>query len=95
MTPQSTAVTEAQLTLPLNKAYKGGKERIRLADGRSLTVTLPPAMLSGQTVQVTAHEPSGDRLSLLIQIVPHELLTLDMPDIHCTIPITPSEAILY
>ncbi|MEM9217991.1 MAG: DnaJ C-terminal domain-containing protein [Cyanobacteria bacterium P01_F01_bin.150] len=87
-------VTEAQLTLPLNKAYKGGKERIRLADGRSLTVTLPPAMLSGQTIQITAHEPSGDRLSLLIQVTPHDFFTLDIPNIHCTIPITPSEAIL-
>ena len=89
--------------MPLNKAYKGGKERIRLADGRSLTVTLPPAMLSGQTVQITAEESSGDtssggalrhHLSLLIQVAPHDLFTLDMPDVYCTIPITPSEAIL-
>lgn len=93
------SITEAQLTLPLNKAYKGGKERIRLADGRSLTVVLPPAMLSGQTIQVTAQESSpgmddGDRLSLLIQVAPHDFFTLEMPDIHCTIPITPCEAIL-
>ena len=92
--PPPSLITEAQLTLPLNKAYKGGKERIRLADGRSLTVTLPQGMLSGQTVQVTAHEPSGDRLSLLIQVAPHDFFTLDMPNVHCTIPITPSEAIL-
>ena len=88
------SITEAQLTLPLNKAHKGGKERIRLADGRSLTVTLPPGMTSGQTIQVTAHEPSGDPLSLLIQVAPHDFFTLEMPDVHCTIPITPSEAIL-
>lgn len=60
-------------------------------------------MLSGQTVQVTAEEPSGNppsevalrhHLSLLIQVAPHDLFTLNLPDVHCTIPITPSEAIL-
>ncbi|NET08810.1 MAG: J domain-containing protein, partial [Symploca sp. SIO2B6] len=80
--------------IPLQKAYKGGKERIRLGDGRSLTVTLPPAMVSGQKIRVKAHEPSGDELSLLIKVAPHDLFTLKMPDVHCQIPITPSEAVL-
>ena len=90
----SASVTEAQLTVPLVKAYKGGRERIRLADGRSLSVTLPPAMLSGQTIRLTAHEPSNDELALLIKVAPHSLFKLRMPDIYCQIPITPSEAVL-
>ncbi|NJM95118.1 MAG: DnaJ domain-containing protein [Acaryochloridaceae cyanobacterium CSU_5_19] len=32
---------EARLTLPLEKAYLGGRERIRLEDGRSLEVNMP------------------------------------------------------
>ncbi|MEB3293516.1 MAG: DnaJ domain-containing protein, partial [Synechococcales bacterium] len=38
---------EAQLTVPLEKAYSGGKERIRLEDGRSLEVNMPSGMVTG------------------------------------------------
>ncbi|MEB3230010.1 MAG: DnaJ C-terminal domain-containing protein, partial [Leptolyngbyaceae bacterium] len=93
-TLQRKGMTEVQLNIALDKAYKGGRERIRLADGRSLTVTLPPAMRSGQTIRVTAHEPSQDQLSLLIKVLHHEVFTLKLPDIYCQIPITPSEAVL-
>ncbi|MEH2386130.1 MAG: DnaJ domain-containing protein, partial [Nostoc sp.] len=37
---------EARLTLPLEKAYQGGNERIRLEDGRSLEVSMPPGMVT-------------------------------------------------
>lgn len=39
---------EAKLSLPLQKAYLGGRERIRLEDGRSLEVEMPSCMYDGQ-----------------------------------------------
>jgi len=39
---------EAQLTVPLDKACSGGRERIRLEDGRSLEVNLPAGGVSGR-----------------------------------------------
>ncbi|NEQ97728.1 MAG: J domain-containing protein [Cyanothece sp. SIO2G6] len=92
--PKRMGVTEVQLNIALDKAYKGGRERIRLADGRSLTVTLPAAMRSGQIIRVTPHEPNQDELSLQIKVLHHEVFTLKLPDIHCQIPVTPSEAVL-
>ena len=43
---------EARLTLPLEKAYAGGRERIRLEDGRSLEVSMPMGMVSGQRIRL-------------------------------------------
>lgn len=50
---------EALLTLPLEKAYSGGRERIRLEDGRSLEVTMPPGMVTGQRIRLKGQGNQG------------------------------------
>ncbi len=42
---------EAKLNIPLEKAYRGGRERIRLEDGRSLEVDMPSGMIDGQKIR--------------------------------------------
>jgi curved DNA-binding protein len=51
--------TEANLTLPLEKAYNGGQERIRLEDGRSLEVDMPPGMVTGQRIRLKGQGMGG------------------------------------
>lgn len=85
---------EARLTVPLEKAYAGGRERIRLEDGRSLEVTMPPAMLSGQRIRLKGQGVSGGDLYLKIDVAPHPFFKLDGADLYCQIPVTPSEAVL-
>jgi curved DNA-binding protein len=85
---------EARLTLPLEKAYEGGKERIRLEDGRSLEVEMPPAMLDGQKIRLKGQGLAGGDLYLKITVSPHKLFELQGADIYCQIPVTPSEAVL-
>jgi curved DNA-binding protein len=85
---------EAKLILPLEKAYRGGQERIRLEDGRSLEVEMPRAMANGQRIRLKAQGLNGGDLYLKISLEPHPFWELRGSDIFCTIPVTPSEAIL-
>jgi curved DNA-binding protein len=85
---------EARLTLPLEKAYQGGNERIRLEDGRSLEVTMPPAMTTGQTIRLRNQGIGGGDLYLKITVDPHPLFKLEGFNIFCQVPVTPSEAVL-
>jgi curved DNA-binding protein len=85
---------EARLTLPLEKAYKGGFERIRLEDGRSLEVNMPSAMVTGQTVRLKNQGIAGGDLYLKITVEPHPLFKLEGSNISCQVPVTPSEAVL-
>jgi len=85
---------EAKLTLPLEKAYRGGRERIRLEDGRSLEVEMPGGMTDGQRIRLQEQGLHGGDLYLKISIAPHPWFELRGTDIICQIPLTPSEAIL-
>ncbi|NET36660.1 MAG: J domain-containing protein [Cyanothece sp. SIO1E1] len=85
---------EARLTVPLEKAYLGGRERIRLEDGRSLEVNLPAAMVTGQRIRLKGQGIAGGDLYLKIEVPPHAFYTINGADIQCQLPITPSEAVL-
>ncbi|MBD2576245.1 J domain-containing protein [Oscillatoria sp. FACHB-1406] len=85
---------EARLTLPLEKAYLGGRERIRLEDGRSLEVDMPPGMVNAQRVRLKGQGIGGGDLYLKITLQPHSFFQLQGFDLFCQIPLTPSEAIL-
>ncbi len=85
---------EARLTLPLEKAYQGGLERIRLEDGRSLEVNMPPGMVTGQTIRLRNQGISGGDLYLKITVQTHNVFKIEGTDIYCQIPITPCEAVL-
>ncbi|MBV8885749.1 MAG: J domain-containing protein [Chroococcidiopsidaceae cyanobacterium CP_BM_RX_35] len=85
---------EARLTLPLEKAYQGGYERIRLEDGRSLEVDMPPGMVTGQTIRLREQGVGGGDLYLKITVSPHSFFKVEGSDIFCQLPINPSEAVL-
>ncbi len=85
---------EAKLTLPLEKAYQGGRERIKLEDERSLEVDMPSGMYNGQKIRLKGQGIRGGDLYLKILIQPHPFFTLRGSEISCEIPLTPSEAIV-
>ncbi len=93
--PTAAARTaEANLTVPLEKAYLGGRERIRLEDGRSLEVNMPSGMVNGQRIRLKNQGVAGGDLYLKIDVAPHPFFKLNGPDIQCQVPVTPSEAVL-
>lgn len=85
---------EANLSIPLEKAYAGGRERIRLQDGRSLEVNMPSAMVTGQRIRLKEQGEAGGDLFLVIEVVPHAFFQMQGVDIACKLPITPCEAVL-
>ncbi|HLO52020.1 MAG TPA: J domain-containing protein [Kamptonema sp.] len=85
---------EARLTLPLEKAYTGGSERIRLEDGRSLEVDMPAGMVSGQRIRLRNLGIGGGDLYLKITVAPHPFFKLERSDVCCQLPLTPAEAVL-
>ncbi|MEA5571009.1 J domain-containing protein [Calothrix sp. UHCC 0171] len=85
---------EARLTIPLEKAYLGGLERIRLEDGRSLEVNMPPGMVTGQTIRLRDQGINGGDLYLKITVEIHPQFKLEGLNIACQVPVTPSEAVL-
>lgn len=85
---------EANLTVPLERAYTGGRERIRLEDGRSLEVNMPPGMLTGQKIRLRGQGVAGGDLFLNIEVPVHPFFQIEGADIYCRLPITPPEAVL-
>ncbi|MBC7970966.1 MAG: J domain-containing protein [Verrucomicrobia bacterium] len=85
---------EARLAVPLEKAYVGGQERIRLEDGRSLEVNMPPGMVTGQRIRLKGQGVAGGDLYLKIDVATHPFFRLEGSDIQCLLPVTPSEAVL-
>ncbi|MGB0564206.1 MAG: DnaJ C-terminal domain-containing protein [Spirulinaceae cyanobacterium] len=85
---------EARLSLPLEKAFNGGRERIRLEDGRSLEVDMPPGMRDGQKIRLRNQGINGGDLYLKITVEPHAHFEVQGRDVFCPVPITPTEAVL-
>lgn len=85
---------EARLSVPLEKAYSGGRERVRLEDGRSLEVGMPPGMFTGQRIRLKGQGVNGGDLYLKIDVLPHPFYKLEGYDILCQLPITPVESVL-
>lgn len=85
---------EANLTVPLERAYTGGRERIRLEDGRTIEVNMPPGMVTGQRIRLRGQGISGGDLFLNIEVPPHPFFQIDGADLYCQLPVTPVEAVL-
>ena len=85
---------EAKLTLGLDEAYRGGKRKIRLEDGRSLEVDMPSGMFNGQRIRLKGQGIQGGDLYLKITVARHPFFEIQGENIYCQIPVTPTEAIL-
>ena len=85
---------EAKLTLGLDEAYRGGKRKIRLEDGRSLEVDMPSKMFNGQRIRLKGQGIQGGDLYLKITVARHPFFEIQGENIYCQIPVTPTEAIL-
>ncbi|MDB9524849.1 J domain-containing protein [Oscillatoria sp. CS-180] len=92
--PSNRRDAEASLIVPLERAYAGGQERIRLEDGRAIEVDMPPGMVTGQRIRLKGQGIGGGNLYLRIEVEPHEFFKLVDNDIFCRVPVTPSEAAL-
>lgn len=89
-------------TVPISflEAAKGAKKRIKLADGKTLDVTIPPGTedrtqlrLKGQGMPGVGGGPAGDAL-VEVQIEPHAFFERKGNNVHIELPVTLQEALL-
>ena len=70
----------------------GGKRRVDLPDGRSLDVTIPAGIDSGQKLRLRG--AGGRETFVAVEVEPHPLFTRKGRDIHLEVPVTLAEAVL-
>ncbi len=82
------------------EAALGAKKRVRLADGKTLDITLKPGTEDGQTLRLKGQggpghgkAPAGDAL-IKVEVNPHRFLVRRGRDIHLDLPVTLKEAVL-
>jgi DnaJ-class molecular chaperone len=88
------------LEVPFLEAVLGAKKRVTLAEGKTLDVTIPPGIESGQTLRLKGQggpgsggAPDGDAL-IEVQIGPHPDFRRVGRDIHSELPVSLPEAVL-
>jgi DnaJ-class molecular chaperone len=88
------------LTIDFVEAATGGKQRLALAPGEWLDVTIPPGIEQGQILRLKGKGgagvgggPSGDAL-IEVLVAPHPFFRRDGDDIHLELPVSLPEAVL-
>lgn len=89
-----------QVRVPFLEAVLGTKQRLNLADGKTLEVQLPPGTDTGQTLRLKGQglpgrggAPAGDAF-VEITVEPHPIFSRDGNDVLVELPITLYEAVL-
>ncbi|MGA1601763.1 MAG: DnaJ C-terminal domain-containing protein [Prochlorothrix sp.] len=85
---------ETDLEIPLERAYQGGVERVRLEDGRSIEVEMPGGMVTGQQIRLRGQGINGGDLYLRVQVPEHPVLKLRGANVFCEVAISPAVAVL-
>ncbi|WP_245625160.1 DnaJ domain-containing protein [Paenibacillus stellifer] len=88
-------MTEAQLDITLDQAYKGGSVTVQ-AGGRTVTVSIPPRAGDGTAVAVPGRSgrPEEDELLIVLRIRPHDIYEVSGGDLRGTLRIAPWQAVL-
>jgi curved DNA-binding protein len=91
---------EAVIELTLEEAFRGGRRRITLADGRDYEVNIPAGVREGQRIRLAGEGgpgvgggPSGD-LFLRVRIRPDSRFRLKDRDVEVDLPVSAWEAAL-
>tara|TARA_R110000772_G_scaffold188684_1_gene299723 strand:- start:833 stop:1750 length:918 start_codon:yes stop_codon:yes gene_type:complete len=88
------------IDIPFLEAARGTKKRATMADGKQLDITIPEGLQSGQLLRLRGKGtpgleggPPGDAY-IDVRVSPHTFFTRRGNDIHVTVPVTISEAVL-
>ncbi|MET7419062.1 DnaJ C-terminal domain-containing protein [Dactylosporangium sp. NPDC005555] len=102
--PVPGADTEAQITVGVEEAFRGGRRQVTLpgADGRPrrYDVNVPAGVMDGQRIRLAgqgnpgvAGGPPGD-LYLVVRLAPHPRVRVEGRDVVLDLPLAPWEAAL-
>lgn len=86
--------SKAKIEITLDDSFRGGSRQVSLADGRTLNVTIPKGITSGQSIRLAKQGPRGSDLMLEVDFAPHPKFKADGRDIKVTVNLAPWEAAL-
>jgi DnaJ-class molecular chaperone len=92
--------TNLKLRLGFLEAAQGAKRRVELPGGRTIEITIPAGIDSGQSLRLKGQGVRGPRgtrpgdVYLEIDVEPHAFWQRKERDIHLELPVTLSEAVL-
>ncbi|MFF8959527.1 DnaJ C-terminal domain-containing protein [Streptomyces sp. NPDC014894] len=101
--PAPGADQEAELTLTVEEAHRGGRRRITLGGPggeRGYDVNIPAGVIDGQRIRLAGEGGRGrgpgaaGDLYLVVRLAPHPRYRLTGRDVHVDLPVTPWEAAL-
>jgi DnaJ-class molecular chaperone len=87
------------MSVSLEESVKGGEKRVRLPNGKELSVKIPAGVTAGQQIRLKGQgetapgHPPGDLL-ITISIAQHPFFKVDGADLRVDLPITLYEAVL-
>jgi curved DNA-binding protein len=90
---------ETTLELGVAAAYQGGSREIHFTDtttgeARRISVQVPPGVRHGQRIRLSGQAAGGADLYLEVRVVADERFRLSGDDVHTTLRVSPSEAVL-
>jgi len=97
---QQGADQRTTLEITLEEAYSGGRNAVRLDNGRTLEVKLPIGVAQGQQIRLAGQGGEGigggsrGDLYLEVRITPHPYFRLEGRDVLLDLPVAPWEAAL-
>ncbi|MEU3188341.1 J domain-containing protein [Streptomyces sp. NPDC006923] len=101
--PVPGADQQAEITLTVEEAYRGGRRKITLGGPggeRGYDVNIPAGVIDGQRIRLAGQGGRGrgrgaaGDLYLVVRIAPHDRYRLSGRDIHVDLPVAPWEAVL-
>ncbi len=95
---QSSGDVEAEITLNLEDAHRGGNMQMTLPNGRTVTVKLPAGVSEGKKIKLKGmgnptQRGTGD-LYLIVKIRPHAMFRLEGEDLYVPVVLMPWTAAL-
>lgn len=97
--PKKGGDVNYSIRVAFQEAATGARKRVRLADGKTVDVNIPPGCEDGQTLRLknqgkpgSAGAPPGDAY-VRIKVEPHPHFSRDGKDVHLDLPISLNEAV--
>lgn len=90
----------SRLEVSMEEAFSGARKQVRLQNGRSLEVRIPPGVTAGKRIRLAGQGGPGSGgghrgdLYLEVAVRPHRLYRLEGRDVLLDLPISPWEAAL-
>jgi curved DNA-binding protein len=91
--PQPPAGSRFRLAIPLERAFSGGKQKIRIGD-RTLEIAIPAGIRPGQTIRLAGQGERGGDLMIEISYHEHPEFELDGQNVLYTLSLMPWQAAL-